>query len=106
MFLNLFYLLNLNNAGSQNCTLGKWLTSNSHFERTLELVLAKDKEKELRTTMSRLQTDIERERAKVKSIQEKVTLLSNKTKIQFHSGSLCEISISLHVLHPDIQKRF
>lgn len=38
---------------------------------TQELVVAKDKEKELKTTMSRLQTDIERERAKVKSIQEK-----------------------------------
>ena len=39
--------------------------------------MAKEKEKELRTTMARLQAEIERERAKVKSIQEKVTFLSN-----------------------------
>ena len=40
---------------------------------TQELVVAKEKEKELKITISRLQADIDRERAKVKNIQEKVS---------------------------------
>ena len=39
---------------------------------TQEVVIGKEREKDLKTLLARTQTDLERERAKVKSISEKV----------------------------------
>lgn len=48
-----------------------------------DLVLAKEREKELKNQMARLQTDLERERNKVKNIQEKHTKDSQMVNIHW-----------------------
>lgn len=42
---------------------------------TQEVVIGREREKELKSEIVRMQTDLERERAKVKNIQEKVNLV-------------------------------
>lgn len=48
---------------------------------TQDLVVVKEKEKELRNQLARLQLDLDRERNKVKSIQEKVNRVALKCAI-------------------------